>query len=239
MGSRGIALPFHDHGTRRGWGVSVTPRPLFTRGKNPVPIVQEDGWTPGPVWTGEENLAPTGIRSPDRPARSHSLYRLSYPVRIWWNTRMKSYCIWRHIIASGVSRFFGHQDCSNFFFFFSNFLFIWSSNFRLFLSLEICRPLNSAAPRRPFLSSPSPLYATDYSIQILLLLFFFCTVIPLCLFTSICLQHYNTVYSSTTCFGHHQSELQWYKRNSVLRSWPSLHLYALQYINWLLLVIYE
>jgi hypothetical protein len=29
-GSRGIALPFHDHGTRRGWGVSVTPRTLFT-----------------------------------------------------------------------------------------------------------------------------------------------------------------------------------------------------------------
>ena len=25
-GSRGIALPFLDHGTRRGWGVSVTPR---------------------------------------------------------------------------------------------------------------------------------------------------------------------------------------------------------------------
>ena len=29
-GSRGIALPFHDHGTRRWCGVSVTPRPLFT-----------------------------------------------------------------------------------------------------------------------------------------------------------------------------------------------------------------
>jgi hypothetical protein len=27
-GSRGIALLFHDHGTRRGWRVSVTPRPL-------------------------------------------------------------------------------------------------------------------------------------------------------------------------------------------------------------------
>ena len=26
--------------------------------------------TPGPVWTGAENLASTGIRSPDRPARS-------------------------------------------------------------------------------------------------------------------------------------------------------------------------
>jgi len=39
--SRGIALLFLDHGTRRGWGVSVTPRPLFTPGKEPVPIVQE------------------------------------------------------------------------------------------------------------------------------------------------------------------------------------------------------
>jgi len=38
-GSRGIALLFHDYGTRRGWGVSVTPRPLFTPGKDPVPIV--------------------------------------------------------------------------------------------------------------------------------------------------------------------------------------------------------
>jgi len=62
-GSRGIALPFLDHGTRRGWGASVTPRPLFTAGKNSVPIVQEAGWAPGPVWTGAEYLAPTGIRS--------------------------------------------------------------------------------------------------------------------------------------------------------------------------------
>jgi len=37
------------------------------------------GWAPGPVWTGAENLAPTGIRYPDRPARSESLYQLSYP----------------------------------------------------------------------------------------------------------------------------------------------------------------
>ena len=60
-GSRGIALLFHDHGTRRGRGVSVTPLPLFTPGKDPVPIVQEAGWAPGPVWTGAENFAPTGI----------------------------------------------------------------------------------------------------------------------------------------------------------------------------------
>ena len=81
-GSRGIALPFLDHDTRRGWGVSVTPRPFFTPGKDPVPIVQEAGWTPGPVWTGAENLAPIGIWSPYRPARSQSLYRLRYPAHL-------------------------------------------------------------------------------------------------------------------------------------------------------------
>ena len=46
-----------------GVKVSATPRPLFNPGKDPVPIVQEAGWAPGPVWTGAENLAPTGIRS--------------------------------------------------------------------------------------------------------------------------------------------------------------------------------
>jgi hypothetical protein len=30
----------------------------------------------GPVWTGAENLAPTRIRSPDRPVRGESLYWL-------------------------------------------------------------------------------------------------------------------------------------------------------------------
>ena len=59
-----------------GWS---TPRPgRFIPGKDPVPIVQEAGWAPGPVWTGAENVAPTGIRSPDGPARSESLYRLDY-----------------------------------------------------------------------------------------------------------------------------------------------------------------
>ena len=77
-GSRGIALPSHDHGTRRGWEVSVMPWPLFTPGKDPVPIVQEAGWAPGPIWTSAEKIDPTGIRSPDRPARSQLLYRLRY-----------------------------------------------------------------------------------------------------------------------------------------------------------------
>jgi hypothetical protein len=60
-----------------GW--LLTPRPgHFTPWIDSVPIVQEAGWPPGLVWTGAENLAPTGIRSPDHPARSESLYRLSH-----------------------------------------------------------------------------------------------------------------------------------------------------------------
>jgi hypothetical protein len=60
---------FLDLGTRRGWGVSVTPRPLSTPGKDPVPILQEAGWAPGPVWAGAENLAPhrDSISGPSSP----------------------------------------------------------------------------------------------------------------------------------------------------------------------------
>jgi len=76
---RGIALLFHDSGTRRGWVVSSTPRPHFTLGRDPVPILQEAGWAPGPVWTGGKSR-PHRDSIPDRPACNQSLYRLSYPV---------------------------------------------------------------------------------------------------------------------------------------------------------------
>ena len=50
----------------------------FTPGEDLVPILQEALWAPGSVWTDAQNLTPTGIRSPDLPARSESPYRLSY-----------------------------------------------------------------------------------------------------------------------------------------------------------------
>jgi len=55
-----------------GW---LRPRPgRFTPGKETqIPKVQEASWAPSSVWTIVENLAPTGIRSPDRPTRSESL----------------------------------------------------------------------------------------------------------------------------------------------------------------------
>ena len=76
---RGIALLFHNRGTRRGWVVCRTPRPHFTPGKDPVSILQEAGWAPGPVWTGGKSR-PHRDSIPDHPVRSQSLHRLSYRV---------------------------------------------------------------------------------------------------------------------------------------------------------------
>ena len=74
---RGTTLIFHDRGTRRGRVVSSTPRPHFTPGKDPVPILQEAGWVLWPVWTGGKSR-PHRHSIPDRPALGQSLYRLSY-----------------------------------------------------------------------------------------------------------------------------------------------------------------
>jgi len=41
-----------------GGGWSASRPAAFTPGKDPLPIVQEAGWGPGPVWTGAENLDP-------------------------------------------------------------------------------------------------------------------------------------------------------------------------------------
>jgi hypothetical protein len=38
--------------------VNATPRPLYPRERDPVPILQEAGWALGPVWTGAENPPP-------------------------------------------------------------------------------------------------------------------------------------------------------------------------------------
>ena len=54
----------------------------FTPGKDPVPIVQEAGWAQGPVWIGVENLAPTGIRSPNLPASRYTDYAILAHVNI-------------------------------------------------------------------------------------------------------------------------------------------------------------
>ena len=58
----------------RGWVFKATPRPLYPRERNPVSDAQEAGWDSRLVWTGVENLAPTGIRYRELPTRRNSLY---------------------------------------------------------------------------------------------------------------------------------------------------------------------
>jgi hypothetical protein len=88
-----------------GW---LTPRTLYLRQREPVPIVQEAELDPGPVWTSVENLAPTGTRFPDGPACSESLYRLRYrgPLNLMeYNeegSKRKTYCLKCEILLTSV-----------------------------------------------------------------------------------------------------------------------------------------
>ena len=62
-------------------GQRHAPAALYP-GKDLVPIVQEAGWAPGSVWTGAENLAPTGIRSSERPASRYTDYGTRPNVKV-------------------------------------------------------------------------------------------------------------------------------------------------------------
>jgi len=53
--------------------VKTTPQ-RFAPGNDPPLMVQETEWVPGVVCMGAENLALTGIRSPDCPASDYTDY---------------------------------------------------------------------------------------------------------------------------------------------------------------------
>ena len=60
------------------WVVNATPQPHYPRERDPIPIVQEAGWAPGPVWTGAENLAPHRDSIPGPP----SPWRVAIPTEL-------------------------------------------------------------------------------------------------------------------------------------------------------------
>ena len=70
---RSIAVFFLKPGRWMGWAVSTTLLPLYPR---EVPCGRLGGTGAGLDEC--ENFASTGIRSPDRPTFSESVYRLSY-----------------------------------------------------------------------------------------------------------------------------------------------------------------
>ena len=140
--------------------VSSTPHPHFTPGIDPVPIVQETGWAPEPVWTGG-NLVPTGIRSRTVQPVAQSLYRLSYPA-LFFHTRvakkhkgdqaLQSYwnancCAPSSRVSNREINYFSAPDLR---FFFRACDFIWCGRFGIFLSCKIST--------RPLLQSEYELY---------------------------------------------------------------------------------
>jgi hypothetical protein len=78
----GIAQLFLNLGTRSGQHHAPA---VFTPGKGPVPIVQEAGWAPEPVWIGAENLAPPGFdpRTFQSVASRYTDYAIPAPISQW------------------------------------------------------------------------------------------------------------------------------------------------------------
>jgi hypothetical protein len=84
-GTGGIAAtPSRPRHTRWGWVVSVTPRPRFSPGERTSDIHCTGSWMrPEPVWTQrfeEKSFRLYRGSNLDRPARSQTLYWLSYPA---------------------------------------------------------------------------------------------------------------------------------------------------------------
>jgi hypothetical protein len=89
--SGGIAQLFLNLGTRRVCVVSIIPRPPLLRERPGTHCT--GGWVghgAGLDRCGKSR--PTGIRSPDLPARSESLYRLRYPGSKAFYTSEMSHC---------------------------------------------------------------------------------------------------------------------------------------------------
>ena len=75
MGVEAEFYSFFNLGVRLGGCKSHVPAAL-PPGKSRCPLNKRLGAASEPVWRGAYNLAPTGIRSPDRHGRSESLYLL-------------------------------------------------------------------------------------------------------------------------------------------------------------------
>ena len=69
-GSRGIALPFLDHGTRRGEGSASRPGRSLPPGKTRYPLYRRMSGPQGRSGQVRKISPPTGIRSPNSRARS-------------------------------------------------------------------------------------------------------------------------------------------------------------------------
>ena len=92
---RGIALLFHNRGTRRGWVVSSTPRPHLPPGKTRYPLYRRLGRPQGRSGR-TEYLVPAGIRSRTvQPVISRYTDWATGPIICELIMRKKSQRLWK------------------------------------------------------------------------------------------------------------------------------------------------
>jgi len=70
-----------------GWLTSRLDR--LCPGKDPVPIVQEAGWAPGPVWTGAETFMEHDVRLWTTGPIVAAGFQNCYEIRDVWKSRFK------------------------------------------------------------------------------------------------------------------------------------------------------
>jgi len=90
--SKRIAMLFLDHGTRRGWGVSVTPRPFFLPpGKARYQLYRRLGKSQGRSGQMRKISPSPGFDPRTAQPVAQSLYRLSYWAHTAWSSWIKNY----------------------------------------------------------------------------------------------------------------------------------------------------
>ena len=108
---RSIALPnLSPRHWRWGWGGQYHAPAALTR-ERPGTHCTRDCVGPRDRLDGcGKSLPPTGIRSPDRPARSESLYRLSYPGRKVCITLLKINSNLSYLITPNLWKFYNNLE---------------------------------------------------------------------------------------------------------------------------------
>ena len=73
------------------WSAARSGRTL-PPGKDPVPILHEVGWAPGPVWTGGKSR-PQCVSTPDRPTRNSVAIPTELPGQLITGCNERKYFI--------------------------------------------------------------------------------------------------------------------------------------------------
>ena len=90
-------------------GQRQAPAAVYPPGKTRYPLYRRVGGPQGRSGQVRKFSPPTGIRSPDRPARSESLYLLSYTTHSQTNRirKIKSISVSGHVIITIYEHFVG------------------------------------------------------------------------------------------------------------------------------------